>query len=126
MKLEIFLRKNIQRELAELQKSIKAVERSLDDLDHLNLSDENCEAEYVVCMGPMYCKNLFTSVEIKHCGTLRDVIEKAESNYKVANIIPLTHFTKGVSCSVDILLGDEKYEIPEEYWKQYRKGTSSG
>lgn len=119
MKLEIYLRKQIEKEIQENWGEINSIiGKSLEELNHLNWNLENNKARFSVQVQPTEeNSNLFKTTISKYKGTLEGAIKNAKRVYFLIN--KHKESDKNLKYSVQIALGDKNYDVPEEYWNEF-------
>jgi predicted HNH restriction endonuclease len=113
MTLKKYLDRVIRAKIAELTEEKKLKIASLE-----NLSDvDTKKADYMVHIVSLWAKEGEESTITKYTGTLRQAIQNAEDEFRATNR------RKDIQADyrVAICIGIESYNIPEEYWKDFKQ-----
>ena len=98
------LTKFLNKQILEFRESLEILEKT----DYRN-------ANYIVSLRSLWANEGEKSTKTKHLGTLKDAIEKAEKEFKVANM----RNDVQADYLVSIRLGKSTYSVPEKYWEKF-------
>jgi len=112
MHIKPYLRETLNERIEGYKSGIDLIEESLRVLEQTNTG----KANYVVNLKSLWVNKGESSTTTEHRGTLKDAIERAETEFKSVN----HRGDVQADCSVDICLGDDRYSIPEEYLQKFQ------
>ena len=116
--LKEYLRETLNEMILHMEDGITKTREKLRTLEATNME----RADYLVKLHSLSEDKGEDSITIRHRGTLKDAIERAEKEFKSKNgsgDVEATYF-------VEIFIGKEGHIIPEEYLFQFMERHSSG
>ncbi len=111
MELKQYLLKYLSQNKQDLSKVLKNTNKSLKELDKLNLGD----AVYSVQLISMWETEGGKSVHVEQKGNLEDAIKEAEGQFKEVN----HRSDVQANYQVMVLVGKTYCSVPQEYWKEF-------
>ncbi|RLI99008.1 MAG: hypothetical protein DRP06_04355 [Candidatus Aenigmatarchaeota archaeon] len=113
MHIESYLRNFLNKKIKDCEVGIRSTKELLRVLEQTNID----EATYIVHFKSLWEDDGEESTRTEYRGTLKDAMERAETEFKSTN----RRSDVQADCSVNICLGDNQYQIPKAYWEKFRK-----
>jgi len=110
--LKTYLGKIIQKDIQYLEDELIEEKKNISLLDEIDLN----KANYIVNISSYWEREGEVSISSVYKGNLEDSIKIAERTFRNENKI---NSIQG-NYSVKILINNEKYTVPEEYWSKYK------